>query len=68
MQLHEQYGWEMNCWQALSLARRIEVLSPQEYEEAKTVLEHDAVVPRHLLPTMERLYLLQLRPANRLPA
>lgn len=68
MQLHEIYGWQMNAHQALVLLRRTGQADRLQARHLQSVLDSGRqVLPRNLHPLCERLYLMQVAPANRLP-
>jgi hypothetical protein len=69
MQLHEIYGWQMKASQALALLRRTGQAQRLEVRHLLSVLDSGReVIPASLAPLCERVYLMQVAPANRLPA
>ena len=69
VQLHETYGWQMNAHRALALLRRTGQANRLQARHLLSVLDSGReVVPISLAPLCERLYLMQLAPANRLAA
>jgi len=66
---HEIYGWQMSAHRALLLLRRTGQADRVQARHLLSVLDGGReVVPRSLAPLCERLYLMQVAPANRLPA
>lgn len=69
MQLHEIYGWQMSAHRALALLRRTGQAQRLEVRHLLSLLDSGReVVPPSLAPLCEKVYLLQVAPANRLPA
>lgn len=71
LQPHHLYGWEMNALQALRLLRRLGQVSRQDARQMRSLMRPgtaDEAIPPHLWPACNLLYLLEVAPANRLPA
>lgn len=67
-QLHEIYGWQMNAHRALQLLRRTGQARRLEVRHLLSVLDSGReVIPPSLHLLCERLYLMQVAPANVLP-
>ena len=57
--------WMMDAHSALGLLRRMKAVSREHAEEAANVLAMPArLVPPHLHPLFEAMYLLQLKPPS----
>ena len=68
MQLHEIYGWQMSAHQALQLLRRTGQADRMQARHLLSVLDSGReMIPPSLHPLCERLYLMQVAPANRAP-
>lgn len=66
---HEIYGWQMSAHRALQLLRRTGQAGRMQARHLLSVLDSGReVIPPSLHLLCERLYLLQVAPANRLPA
>ena len=69
VQLHEIYGWQMSARQALVLLRRTGQANRLQARHLQSVLDSGRqVIPSNLAPLCERLYLMQLAPANQMAA
>lgn len=69
MQLHETYGWQMSARQALALLRQTGQANRLQARHLLSVLDSGReAVPTSLAPLCERLYLMQLAPANQMAA
>lgn len=69
LQLHEIYGWQMNAHRALQLLRRTGQANRMQARHLLSVLGRgQEVIPPSLHLLCERMYLMQVAPANRLPA
>ena len=67
--LHEIYGWQMSAHQALLLLRRTGQADRVQARHLLSVLDSGReAIPQSLAPLCERLYLMQVAPANRLVA
>lgn len=64
--LHEIYGWQMTASKALALLRRTGQASRLETRHLLSLL-NSGRVPPSLHPLCEKVYLMQVAPANRLP-
>lgn len=68
MQLHEIYGWQMNAHRALQILRRAGQADRVQARHLLSVLDSGReMIPPSLHPLCERLYLMQVAPANRVP-
>lgn len=66
--LHQIYGWQMNAARALALLRKTGKANRLEVRHLLSVMDSGReVIPPSLHPLCERMYLLQVNPANRLP-
>ena len=68
LQPHEIYGWQMSAHQALQLLRRTGQADRMQARHLLSVLDSGReMTPPSLHLLCERLYLMQVAPANRLP-
>lgn len=69
---HLIYGLERNAHQALALLRRMGEVSRQDARQMRSLMAVDqgdgSRLPERLVPLCLKLYLLEVVPANRLPA